>query len=394
MPAADISVVRALSIRPELPPARMYGNTQMPKLASLQARLVSTLRPLVGEPDGGLCRLAQELARLPDALIEFPPGLLDELRAWTGVPEPTPHVVSVDATMPCMGAACDPWVEALVDAAVRMRHQEHAGQTRVGVGVFTTPSRQRAIVVVQRRVLALAPLPTQVALQAGLRLNGRLLAGHTHPAVEFVDPKGGMHILAPRVDGTDFTTHVPCNAGPGRYQVEVLTEGSAGVEVAANFPLWCGQPRPTSALLVSLERLQPGVHPRDVEGVLAHAVQEARRAHNLPALQWHRGLAAVARAHSQDMRQGQFVAHRSTRTGEAPERLRAANIEASVVRENVALGHGPYGIHEGLMASPGHRRNILATDVTMFGIGVVLDTRETPPAVLVTEVFADRLLGG
>ncbi|MCK5379632.1 MAG: CAP domain-containing protein, partial [Acidobacteria bacterium] len=47
--------------------------------------------------------------------------------------------------------------------------------------------------------------------------------------------------------------------------------------------------------------------------------------------------------------------------------------------------------HLSLMASPGHRSNVLASDVTHIGIGVVRQmSPEGPPLWIITEIFTRK----
>jgi hypothetical protein len=95
----------------------------------------------------------------------------------------------------------------------------------------------------------------------------------------------------------------------------------------------------------------------------------------------------VAKAHSEDMAANGFVGHVSPTTGDAPARFERAGIVGAVVRENVARGYGPKGIHESLMNSPGHRANLLAADITHVGIGVVFGDPESSAADAPRPVF-------
>jgi hypothetical protein len=86
------------------------------------------------------------------------------------------------------------------------------------------------------------------------------------------------------------------------------------------------------------------------------------------------------------MATNRYVAHNS-RSGATPgQRLRDANLLSGLSLENVARGYGAREIHDGLMASPGHRANILDRRVTHVGIGAA---REAGPsgALLVAEEF-------
>jgi uncharacterized protein YkwD/uncharacterized membrane protein required for colicin V production len=82
-------------------------------------------------------------------------------------------------------------------------------------------------------------------------------------------------------------------------------------------------------------------------------------------------LRAVARGHSEEMFKLGYFAHESPRAGTPADRLRAARIRFVVSGENLAYAPTTELAHAGLMASPGHRANILTPEYTRVGIGVV-----------------------
>ena len=75
----------------------------------------------------------------------------------------------------------------------------------------------------------------------------------------------------------------------------------------------------------------------EAERRLLAMVNRDRGAHNLATLQWDDRVAAVSRAHSEEMKRTKNVAHISPTTGSAADRVRAARIKTAVVLENVAL---------------------------------------------------------
>jgi uncharacterized protein YkwD len=64
--------------------------------------------------------------------------------------------------------------------------------------------------------------------------------------------------------------------------------------------------------------------------------------------------------HSEDMLAATSSATIRRARATVEDRFRRAGIVNAVLRENVARGYGPRGIHQSLMMSPGHRINILA----------------------------------
>jgi uncharacterized protein YkwD len=80
---------------------------------------------------------------------------------------------------------------------------------------------------------------------------------------------------------------------------------------------------------------------------------------------------AVARGHSEDMFRAGYFSHTSP-SGDGPaERIRRGGIPFMAAGENLALAPTVDVAHSGLMASPGHRQNILTPEFSRIGIGVV-----------------------
>lgn len=109
----------------------------------------------------------------------------------------------------------------------------------------------------------------------------------------------------------------------------------------------------------------------DLEKRMFELVNRDRVMKGLPALRYDSGLAAVARAHSQDMVTRGYFAHHSSRTGDHADRIQRAGISWSRCGENLALDQSVESAQKHLMESPGHRANILSRDYTHIGIGIV-----------------------
>jgi hypothetical protein len=92
----------------------------------------------------------------------------------------------------------------------------------------------------------------------------------------------------------------------------------------------------------------------------------------------------AARAHSSDMAQRNVIEHVSPVSGTPADRVERAGVSATTVAENVAMHRDTAHALEALLASDGHRANIMAPDVTHVGLASV----QTPSGVYVTQVFA------
>lgn len=117
-------------------------------------------------------------------------------------------------------------------------------------------------------------------------------------------------------------------------------------------------------------------------------LNQDRKARGLPRLVYDERLADVARVHSADMRDNQFFAHESPNTGSLEDRLNASGYLFLTARENLAEAPDPQRGQQNLMNSPPHHANIMATDVSHVGIGIVEGGVVDPRNLTFTQVFA------
>jgi uncharacterized protein YkwD len=152
--------------------------------------------------------------------------------------------------------------------------------------------------------------------------------------------------------------------------------------------------------LAGLERLKAprfGDIVSQYELQLFRAINDSRRAEGVPALKPHPILTEVARGHSTAMRDLGFFEHNSPKPGEKTPlerflrcfdhkpRLMGENVARRWTRPQRALDEANVaGTHEQLMASPGHRKNILQPDFVYVGVGIAINPEGD---YWVTEVF-------
>lgn len=121
------------------------------------------------------------------------------------------------------------------------------------------------------------------------------------------------------------------------------------------------------------------------EAELLALVNQERAAAGLDPVRADAPLAAVGRAHSEEMfRQGYF-AHDSPFTGSPGARLDAADIPYLLSGENLAYAPTVAIAHQGLMESPTHRANILNPAYTRLGIGII---RSENRGLMMSQEFA------
>ena len=108
------------------------------------------------------------------------------------------------------------------------------------------------------------------------------------------------------------------------------------------------------------------------------------------ALAWDEGVAAVARAHSRDMRDRGFFSHVDPEGDDFADRLREAGIPFTAVSENLARvtdAPNPAAFaHERFLENPAHRANILDSRFTHAGVGAA----RRGSTYWITQVFVRR----
>ena len=333
---------------------------------------------LVGDP-----RLATLCDWMTDQLGpggEPPPPEVVEFFAWhLGLVEPPPHII-------VLGLPNSASITDQVQASVT-RFMERHPYTHWGASVRARTGLWVVVVTLSWRNTTMDAVPRQLATQTPIAVRGVLNEGFYAPTLVVQTPDGHVRRL-PAGSGREFDFRVPTEAS-GRYGVEVLARGPQGEGVVTNFPVYVGDSPPTSVSLRSAP-VQSGGETATADQVrldLIRLLNEARSAQGLPALELDARLDAVALAHSQDMAAHDFIAHTSPTTGTASDRVRAADLRSGLVLENIGRAYSAAEIHQGLLASPGHRANMINPDANVVGVGVVVDNTDGQPAYIATQVF-------
>ncbi|MBR6185801.1 MAG: hypothetical protein IKQ41_06010 [Clostridia bacterium] len=121
------------------------------------------------------------------------------------------------------------------------------------------------------------------------------------------------------------------------------------------------------------------------EQKLLNLVNQDRAANGLAPLAEDPALSALARLKSDDMNQGNYLAHQSPTLGSAAQMLTKHGYSFQGVGENIAHHRDVEKAEAAFMSSPGHRQNILGSQWTRIGIGVSVDQNGY---VYATELFA------
>ncbi len=330
---------------------------------------------LTGDP-----RLA-ELARL---VVEhelehgvLPPGAAIDLWAHhLGMWEPPPAIALVKHHQP----------EVITDRIATDVAEATRGHRFTHYGAYTAEKDGTIMagLVMTFRWADIAPVPRELRKGAPISVRGELAADLGAPQVVIVPPNGDAQRTAAQ-EGRRFAFELPTHE-EGEYRVELLASSRLGPTVVANFPVYIGV-APRTELTAMTDEASTSGSPAAIQEKLFELIEADRERIGRKSLKRMSELDAIALAHSEDMRDANFVGHTSKTTGSAAERVKRAGVRVTMVLENVGRGYSAEGVHRGLMDSPGHRQNILSPDVSHVGIGVVEVAEGEGRAFLVTEVF-------
>ncbi len=109
----------------------------------------------------------------------------------------------------------------------------------------------------------------------------------------------------------------------------------------------------------------------DDEFKMYRLVNAERLKAGVGALEQSDFLTEIARAYGKDMVNRRFFSHQSPEGEVASDRLNKAKIRFGIVGENLAYAPNVTIAMNGLMESEGHRRNIVESEFTVIGIGVI-----------------------
>ncbi|MEX2415705.1 MAG: CAP domain-containing protein [Paenibacillaceae bacterium] len=107
------------------------------------------------------------------------------------------------------------------------------------------------------------------------------------------------------------------------------------------------------------------------ELLLLKLVNQERTSRKLASLTADAPLSKVAEVKSQDMADNQYFSHQSPTYGSPFEMMKQFGIVYQTAGENIACNQTVEAAHKALMESTGHRENILSTQFTHIGIGIV-----------------------
>lgn len=383
-PPVEVEPGSALLMELSEAPAQAYG---APTWAESDRKYRDVLRPLSGVTyDPALGHAARELAVFYSQHKKLAPsGVLHFVLDAAGAAE-WGVLQSYLTTSQTEDAAILERVRNLM-----ARPQRSRGKPRVGVGEAYAigPRTERVVaVVVSRGELVLERVPRRVERGREIVIRGLLPPGATDPKALWVGPDLAFKTVEPSLSGERFTFRIQAPAQTGPVSVELLATMPYGPTPLAQLEIWVGE---------DPAEIFEGQWPPDESEIDDHWAAEAsmldlldddRARYDLPQLKHDELLRDIARAHSEDMAKNDFFGHHSPTTGSLSDRIRAAGYPAVGMAENLASNISVWDAEEGLFHSLGHRKNILAKDLTHVGVGAASVMRGDKRQWLLTQVFA------
>ncbi|HEY5927064.1 MAG TPA: CAP domain-containing protein [Kofleriaceae bacterium] len=390
--AASKQVARVTFAPASLPAVRYNEPLQAPPKSALGDAVVAAVRDAaitaklpMPAADARLFRACAELAQVvpEDGVIGY--SVVEFAMQRNGIIEPSPYLLIVWDDISNLATIVEQlkprFSEILADGAT----------ARVGVGAAKRKSDGTGAIVfaLQASGVSTTPIPRSVAAGGAFAIDAVVDTRYRDPELFVTRDNGNTERLPINVGKQGaFKAEVACGKNTGKQQVEITASDASGSTVLANFPVWCGVDPPLTITIEPTHDDDVVVSAEEAEKRLLALMNRDRQAAGLAPLMWDDRVTAVSRAHSEDMRKTKTVAHISPTTGSAADRTRAAGIKTAVVLENVARAYGVGEAHAGLMNSPGHRANVLASAATHVGIGVILgDEVSGRREMFLTQVF-------
>jgi uncharacterized protein YkwD len=332
--------------------------------------------------DRRLDAVCDDLAQVTPEHATLSLDLTDFLLIHYGVVEPAPEVFIASG-----GPSAEDALGELLAPQVVNTLRAHPGG-RLGLGFHRGPEDLVVVLALQEFHLDLRPVPRTIEPGLVADIDFGLLDGYRNPRLFVTGPDGGVDESVPRTRGDRHLSHFGCRRDrQGAYQVEISAELDRGPAVLAVFPIYCGVPAPERSPPVALETNAPQ-DPSAAEAEIFQLINRDRVARGISPLRRDRRLDEVARAYSREMAATGVVAHRSMRSGDAGDRIKAAGINSFGVSENICRSYSGAGAHRELMSSPGHRGNVIDPAVNVVGIGVAAGpTSHGAQPLFVTELF-------
>ena len=285
-------------------------------------------------------------------------------------------------------------IERAIDEAL-LAAPPGRGELVFGLGEADTPSsrhRRRIVVLMARRPFVLESAPRFAELGSTWSMRGTRSRDFTDLSAMALYPDGSLRQVPVKERGGSFAVHVPTGSVPGPIEIGVDGVGPEGPAKLLQLTVEVGRALPRG-LELEIPEADPGLASiEEAEVYAAELLDVDRRQAGVASLEIDPELSAIARRHSEEMRDLGYFGHQSPRTGLAADRVRDAGYRASMTGENLAKNDSLGEAEASLLASVGHRANLLSPEFTHVGIGVARAVESGQIQWYVTQLFARKAL--
>lgn len=269
--------------------------------------------------------------------------------------------------------------------------RDSVGALHIGIGEVYRPGARlpRHIGVIATQLgIELRPFAVRVASGAQWSLRGRLTRPWRDLSALLLREDGSSAEPKVTQQGEDVQIDIAAGDSVGYLDLDIDGTGPVGPGKLVQVRVWVGRDPPRSyTTRVPADEAGLG-DADDAEGWAFGLLNADRAAAGLSPLAWDGRLAAIARRHSEDMRDHGFFAHQSPRTGLPTDRLQSAGYRAPRFAENIAHNSTLHEAEQGLLHSLGHRKNILTREMDRVGVGIAAQGQGRARRWWVTQLFA------
>ena len=204
------------------------------------------------------------------------------------------------------------------------------------------------------------------------RINPKITSNTTEIKGKWTDPNStpnNITVTAPDGSGVSYDIEGLVKNNEFKVMINTPSQGKYTCEINAK----SNQGPLSGATIFLFKNIEPdytytvGDTSNNTIGYWLELINTERAKQNLKPLVLSQKLSKIAQSHSVDMAVNDYVAHVSPTTGSIQDRIKG--IEYTALGENIALGGSVAEIHNGLMGSPAHRKNIMG-DYTTVGLGL------------------------
>ena len=264
-----------------------------------------------------------------------------------------------------------------------------SGPIRVGVGEVQTPGdkySRRIVVLVTRRDYTVDPTPRAFDPGSRWTVRGNLPRGFQGARATILDPSGAIRASDVITSGNRFEVDIDVGTVTGVLAVSIDGVDETGPTKLLQLTVHVGEPIPRRMETVATAVEGPFASVEQAEQLAFGLLAADRAALGASPLVFDPELSAVARAHSEEMRDRGVFGHLSAATGLAGDRLAAAGYRSVSHAENLAKNTSIAEAQRSLVDSVSHRANIARAEFERVGIGLARDDGEG--AWYLTQVFA------